>query len=36
MNTTVVTWYPDTRFYILRNPTANTITTVAEVECEVL
>jgi len=31
-----VTWYPDTRFYVLRNPTANTITTVVEVECEVL
>ena len=31
-----VTWYPDTRFYVLRNPTANTITAVVEVECEVL
>ena len=31
-----VTWDSATRFYILRNPTANTITAVVEVECEVL
>ena len=30
----VVTWYPDTLFYVLRNPTTNTITSVVEVSCQ--